>query len=55
MEVFILPLPLKYIFPKKKIENLEYTKEEKRQMNRKLLVCLVVVILIIFFLFIFKR
>ena len=24
MEVFILPLPLKYIFPKKKIENLEY-------------------------------
>ena len=49
MEVFILPLPLKYLFPKKKIENLEYTKEEKRQMNRKLLVCLVVVILIIFF------
>ena len=53
--IYLSSFPLRFVFPKNKIETLEYTKEEKRQMNRKLLVCFVIVILIIFFLFIFKR
>lgn len=47
--IYLSSFPLRFVFPKNKIETLEYTKEEKRQMNRKLLVYLVVVILIIFF------
>ena len=50
IEFITLSFPLRFVFPKNKIETLEYTKEEKRLMNRKLLVCFVVIILIIFLL-----
>lgn len=46
--IYISSFPLRFVFPKNKIETLEYTKEEKKQMNRKLLVYFIIVILIIF-------